>query len=58
MDTQDGQDINLYHVYPVHPCELKKISIWDIISCELPYTSKYPLSNQKYLHETSLRDIF
>ena len=24
MDTQDGQDINLYHVYPVHPCELKK----------------------------------
>ena len=39
MDTQDGQDINLYHVYPVHPCVLKKISIWDIISCELPYRS-------------------
>jgi len=30
------QSRNLYHVYPVHSCELKNISIWDIILCELP----------------------
>ena len=46
MDTQDGQDISFYHVYPVHPCELKKFLIWDIISCELPNLNKYSIMEE------------